>query len=69
MTLTAETVMDGAIVQPVESDSTIDLRTTGEWERPALAKVTAEPLDLSEDAPSAERRPGLLSRTLHAFTR
>ena len=64
--------MDGALVQPVEADSTIDLRstrTTGEWERPALAKVNAEPLDLSDDEPVRATRPGLLTRTLSVFSR
>ena len=64
--------MDGALVQPVEADSTIDLRptrTTGEWERPALAKVHAEPLDLSDDEPARAARPSLLTRTLSVFSR
>jgi hypothetical protein len=72
VTLIAEPMMDRALVHPVENDTTIDLRptrTTGEWARPALAKVTAEPLDLTDDGPATAVRPGLLARTLSLFTR
>ena len=69
VTQIAESVMDRALVHPVSDDITIDLRTTGKWERPALAKVSAEPLDLTDDQPVTAPRPGLLTRTLSVFLR
>lgn len=72
VTLIAEPLMDEALLQPAQDETTIDLRatrTTGEWERPALAKVTAEPLDLGDDLPARTRRPSLLTRTLSLLGR
>jgi hypothetical protein len=63
-------MMDEATLPRVDDDITIDLRrTTGQWERPALAKVTTQPLDLSDDVPVKSARPGLLTRTLSVFSR
>ncbi len=62
--------MDTPMVQ--QTEDTIDLRstrTTGEWQRPAVAKVHAEPLDLGNDLPARSVRPSLLTRTLGVFSR